>query len=224
MPEPVPHNEEILHEVESLAHQKQTRFHSSLLVLAAIGTILGGVLAAFEIYTHVFKHESDTHHLELQGNARLEVPKGWEIIDSDAVQVMARGMDPRFDSLLNSGDAKCLQFIGPIKDSSDEAGIVCVVMGKTFPNLDYNTLESDLQQIQGCSLCKQIELESGRCIHCVCLRESVFPDGSPMPITQDCYVFIKGGDLWMLMFITEDHVYMRESGTFAKIAASFEAG
>jgi hypothetical protein len=209
-------------EDKGLGRKKPNRFQSVLLTLATIGTILGGILAAFEIYGKVAKDDSDSQQLSLQGDASLEVPKDWEIMDADAIQVMTRGVDPQFDALMSSSNAKCLQFIGPAQSSGAASGAVCVVIGKTIPNLDYDSIAADMRGYPGNTLCKKVELENGPGVHCVFLRESVDPDGYPIPITQDCYVFIRGDDMWMLMFMCEDQVYMRNSGTFAKIAASFD--
>jgi hypothetical protein len=123
--------------------------------------------------------------------------------------------------MLSSSDAKCLQFIGP-KSSAGTSGVVCIVIGKTIPDLSYGAILSDMQSMPGNTLCKKVELENGESVHSVFLQESVDPDGYPIPITQDCYVFIRGDDMWLLMFMCEDNVYMQDSSTFARVAASFE--
>lgn len=221
MPEPVPHKEEIQQDA-SAPRRAPNRLYSLLVTLATIGTILGGVLAAFQIYEHVFKRETDTKSLSLDAGASLEVPKDWELMNQDAIQVMTRGIDPQFDALLNNPDAKCLQFIGPHEVREGESGVVCVVIGTTIPDLTYEEVVSNMQRFPGCTLCKIVELDNGRGVHCVCLRETYDPEGYPVPVTQDCYVFIRGDDMWFLMFICEDPVYMRESAKFAKIAGSFK--
>jgi len=222
MPEPTLPNDEKLREEMAPARKGPNRFQSLILTLATLGTILGGILAAVQIYEHFSKNTSDHKQLELQGGASVEVPNDWEVMDADAIQVMTRGIDPQFDALLTSSDAKCLEFIGP-KQKGDASSVVCFVIGKAIPNLDYDSIAADMQGMQGNTLCKKVELDNGTSVHSVFLRESVDPDGYPIPITQDCYVFIRGQDMWMLLFMCEDHVYMRESSTFAKIASSFQA-